>query len=209
MVALTLAGLATGCGGSDADNDAAGADSANVAETPQVAAELMAPARAILVAMIDYTDEARQRAAGAEVRQYATVVSTDHRGTVQAIDDEAQELGARIEQTPAAQELENAARMAHAGLGGLEAGDYDLAFIRAQVEAHRQVLDRLEHESIPGATSPAMQQMLRDVQAAEAAHLARARQILASLLGESAEPEEGGPGTTVPDTVGAGVPGPE
>lgn len=203
---LPLVAVLAACGDADPDHSL-NADSAWTVETPEAAAELMAPVRAVSMAVLEFGDDAARRPVSGEVRQYASVVATDHRGLIETLDSEAADRSTVITQSPAAQELESSARLAHAGLPGMEGPDFELAFIRAQVEAHRQLLDRLELDLIPGATSREMQELLQEVRATEEAHLTRARQILASLLGESAEPTvppAGGispPATTAPRPI--------
>lgn len=187
LTVLPLVPMLAACGDADSDHSL-DADSAYTVETPQAAAELMAPVRAVSMAVLEFGEDAARRQVGADVRQYATVVATDHRGLIEELDSEAAERGSGITQTPAAEESENSVRLAHAGLTGMEGPDFELAFIRAQVEAHRQLLDRLELDLIPSATGREMQELLQEVRTTEEAHLTRARQILASLLGESAEP---------------------
>ncbi|CAN5755281.1 hypothetical protein BH23GEM10_BH23GEM10_14460 [soil metagenome] len=200
LTVLPLVVVLAACGDADSDHSL-NADSAYTVETPEAAAELMAPVRAVSMAVLEFGDDAARRPVGGDVRQYATVAATDHRGLIEALDSEAAKRGAGITQTPAAQELENSVRLAHAGLTAMEGPDFELAFIRAQVEAHRQLLDRLELDLLPAATSRQMQQLLQDVRATEEAHLTRARQILASLLGESAEPTAPPAGSTSPTTT--------
>jgi putative membrane protein len=176
------------CGRGENDDGAEHADSASLTETSEAAAELLAPVRSLSMATIEFGDAAAQRAERAELRQYAATVAADHRGLVHAIDSIARRRSVQLTETPVAQELANSARMAHAGLDALEPADHDLAFVRAQVESHRQLLDRLEQELLPAATSGEMQRLLQDVRVLEEAHLTRARQILAAILGQSAEP---------------------
>jgi hypothetical protein len=78
--------------------------------------------------------------------------------------------------------------MAHAGLESLPDSDFDLAFIRAQVESHRQLLDTIDRELNPGATSTTLLSLLADIRGLVDAHLTRGRQLLGDLLGEPVEP---------------------
>jgi hypothetical protein len=74
---------------------------------------------------------------------------------------------------------------------------FDLSFIRAQVETHRQLLDSLDSETIPAARSNEMTALLRDLRVTVDAHLTRSRQLLGALLGEPVEPP---PAATPPST---------
>ena len=78
--------------------------------------------------------------------------------------------------------------MAHSGLEALQPADFDQAFVRAELESHRQLLDRLDMHVIPSASSPEMKALVTDTRAMVDAHLTRARQILAALMGQPAIP---------------------
>jgi putative membrane protein len=185
--------LAAACARDDADDTARQLEMAELTESAEAAVELLAPVRATSAVIIEFNDMAVERSARVDVREYAITLGADHRAVIQAMDSAAQARGVAIRETAAAQELANSVRMAHSGLSALSGDEFDLAFIRAQVESHRQLLDRLELELVPGATSADMQRLLGDVRAMEAAHLTRARQILASLLGQATEPGSGSP----------------
>lgn len=184
--------LAAACGGDDVDR-VDEAELAAVTETAAMATELLAPIRATSTVMVEFGNVGVERAERDDVRQFAATLATDHRAVVQALDSTAAARGVSTNETAAAAELANSVRMAHAGLASLEGSEFDLTFIRAQVESHRQFLDRIELELVPAATSSEMQILLSDVRAMEAAHLTRARQILASILGQTTEPGTGSP----------------
>lgn len=199
--------LAAACAADEVDEiDDAGL--AAVTETAEIATELIAPIRATSTVMVEFGNIGAERAEREDVRQFAATLATDHRAVVQALDSAAAVRGVSTDPTAAAAELANSVRMAHAGLTSLEGSEFDLTFIRAQVESHRQFLDRIELELVPAATSPEMQIMLSDVRAMEAAHLTRARQILASILGQTTEPGTGSPQGETPTAPPLGQPPP-
>jgi predicted outer membrane protein len=184
--------VATACV-SDNDDEQDDAETAVVTETATMVAELLAPIRATSAVMVEFGNLGAERSALGDVRLYAATLAADHRAVVQALDSMATARGATIEDTAEASELANSARMAHSGLGSLEGSDFDLTFIRAQVESHRQFLDRIELDLVPAARSQEMQLLLSDIRALEVAHLTRARQILATLLGQTVEPRSDSP----------------
>jgi predicted outer membrane protein len=182
-------------------SDAAPPDTTGVAESASQVTDLLSPVRAVGLVAIEQGQAAMQHAGRAPVRAYAGTVAADHRALVATLDSAAATRGATLAETPEARELANAARMAHAGLENLPDADYDLAFIRAQVEANRQLLDTIDQELYPTATSRVLQDLLRDVRGMVDAHLMRSRQLLGDLLGEPVEP---------PPTAGtAPVPSPQ
>jgi predicted outer membrane protein len=187
-----LTGLAA-CGRDAEPQDTVAADTLGVAESPEQTQALVAPIRVVSLALISYGDMGMQRSAREEMRRFGQTVATDHRGLVGYLDSAAGERGATLAETGPARELESAVRMAHAGLENLQEADFDLAFIRAQVESHRQLLDKIDHELIPATTSTSMETLLQDTRAMVYAHLMRARQLLGDMLGEPVEPPP--PGT--------------
>ena len=191
MQVLLLSGLlaVTACGGDDGDNETAEAEAARVAAEGTAAAGLLAPIRSMSMATVEFADLASQRAGTLEVRQYAQTVAADHRALIAVLDSVAEARSATLTETRETQEMANTARMAHSGLEALTGAAFDLPFVRAEVESHRLLLDRLEQQFIPSASLPDLRTLLTDIQAMADAHLARARQLLAQQLGQSAEPQ--------------------
>jgi predicted outer membrane protein len=185
MVRRLLAGaLVCGviaCGGDDRVDNTNTAPTA--AETDARTAALLAPVRAVSVLETELAGRAAQRAERESVRRYALIVGTDHRAVVLMLDSMASADRTQLQPTPAARELEEGVRTAHAGLDSLSGFAYDLGFIRAQIEAHRQLIDRIDQELIPGMGGPGPRRtLLQDVRMMVDAHLTRARQLLALLL---------------------------
>lgn len=185
---LTVAGcmavcvLSSACRDSDR-GDAAAADTVPVGENLTQTAAMLAPVRAVSVAETEFSALAAERAEREVVKRYAGVVAADHRAVVGVLDSVAQSAGLKYAPTGAVRELEEGVRVAHAGLDNLEGYEFDLAFIRAEVESHRQLVDRLDQELIPGVGAEEQRRMLlQEVRAMADAHLTRARQILATLL---------------------------
>jgi predicted outer membrane protein len=198
LVPLALvAGLAA-CDRNGERDDAMDTDTLGVVETPEQTQELLAPVRAVSMVTVDYGNMGMQRATREDIRRFGQTVGTDHRALIALLDSAGRVHGATLQETAVARELASTVRLAHAGLENLQEADFDLAFIRAQVESHRQLLDRIDHELIPAATSNPMQRLLQDTRAMVYAHLMRARQLLGDLLGEPVEPPPAG---TAPEMV--------
>jgi predicted outer membrane protein len=188
----------TACNRNDERQEVATADTTGTRESAQQTQELLTPVRSFGLVAIEYAQMGMQRAARQDVRQFGQTVATDHRALIAVLDSAARERGATLHETTAARELTNTVRMAHSGLDNLLEHEFDLAFIRAEVESHRQLLDRIDHELVPAATSTEMEALLHDTRALVYAHLMRARQLLGDLLGQPVEPPP--PGTS-PETV--------
>lgn len=176
----------------------AAADTAGMAESAELTAELLAPVRAVSLVAVEQGQLAARNAARPDVRSYAQTVATDHRALVATLDSAARSVYAPLQETAESRELANTVRMAHAGLESLPDADFDLAFIRAQVESHRQLLDTIDRELNPVATSTALSGLLADVRGLVDAHLTRGRQLLGDLLGEPVEPAPAAAALPVP-----------
>jgi predicted outer membrane protein len=200
---VLVAGLGACDRGGEAD-DTVAADTLAAVETPEQAQEILSPVRATGMVLVTYGDMGMQRGAREEVRRFGQTVAADHRALIAILDSAAAAHNTGLAETAPARELANAVRMAHAGLENLQEGDFDLTFIRAQVESNRQLLDRIDHESIPAAASPGMETLLQDTRAMVYAHLMRARQLLGDLLGQPVEPPPPG---TAPENVPRTPPG--
>lgn len=205
---LTIAVLAgiTACGGDEDGGDT----TADVADTGLTAmAELLLPLKNVSVAEVEYGEAAASKAARADIRAYAQTVASDHQMLGDSLDafTAAHSLPVAAETTAAA-ELVNAVRAAHSGLENLTNAEFDLAYIRAEVESHRMLLARLDQELIPAAGDAATRTLLTNVRAMVDAHLTRARQLLASLLDRPASPPPSPPPprdtTTPPPPVTTG-----
>jgi len=206
-VLLAAVLLTAACGGDDENgSNTAAADSATVEDSIATTALLSIP-RAFSMAEVEFGQLAAQRAASPAIRQYAQTIAADHRALIALLDSVAQLRRANLAPTPDAAELENTVRMAHSGLENLNGAQFDLPFIRAEVESHRLLLDRLDQQLIPSATSSDLRNLLTDIRAMVDAHLARARQLLAQQLGESPQPmqqqqrQAPRPPPTRPDTI--------
>lgn len=181
MLLLALCALVVACRGGEGRN-AAAADTVSARANAAAVLAPLAPVRAVSAAEAEFATQATQRASRDDVRQYAQVIATDHRAVMAILDSVARAQGVGYEVTPAARELETAARTAHAGRDSLTGPDFDLAYMRAEVESHRQLIDRLDQELIPGMGAAPQKAVLHEVRAMADAHLTRARQMLAVAL---------------------------
>jgi putative membrane protein len=196
-VTLLVFGLA-GCNRGDDRADTMAADTAASAESADEMQEMLAPVRGVGLIVVEYAQLAARQATRPDVREFAHTVAADHRALIGVLDSVARLRGATLHETQTARELAHTARMAHSGLETMAEDAFDLSFIRAQVETHRQLLDSLDSETIPAARSNEMTALLRDLRVTVDAHLTRSRQLLGALLGEPVEPPP--PAATPPST---------
>jgi predicted outer membrane protein len=205
VLPLVLVFSLAACGRNGEPDDTMPADTLGLAETAEQTQELLSPIRSVSMVVLTYGDMGTQRASREEIRRFGQTMATDHRNLIPLLDGAAQQRGARLAETNAGREMASSVRLAHAGLENLQETDFDLAFIRAQVESHRQLLDRIDHELIPAASSSEMETLLQDTRAMVYAHLMRARQLLGDLLGQPVEPPPPG---IAPETVPRTPPAP-
>jgi putative membrane protein len=158
------------------------------AEENAALASALASIRAVSLVVVEYGELAGQRAAAPALGQYARTIAADHRALITALDSVASLRGASLSETRETQELANTVRMAHSGLEGLNGSAFDLPFVRAEVESHRLLLDRIDQQLIPAVSDPETSGLLIDIRAMADAHLTRARQLLAERLGQTVEP---------------------
>lgn len=181
MLLLAMLPCAAAC---DADDDeGVPVDATAAAATAQATADLLAPVRATSVVIVDYADVATRQAEQADVREYARTVGMDHRGLIAALDSAARAESLTLTESPDARALANSVQMAHSGLEALPGADYDQAFVRAQLEAHRQLTEQLDEQMLPDM-SASLERLVQDTRALVNAHRMRARQLLAALLDE-------------------------
>jgi putative membrane protein len=193
---LAVSITASACRDKDRD-DAPSADTlaANAADAHVNSS--LAPLRAASTAEAQFAEVGVQRATRDPVRRYAQVVVADHRAVTAVLDSVARAQSIRLDATAAARDVESGMRNAHAGLQAISPEEFDLAFIRAEVDAQRQLVDRLDRELIPNARGDDTRKLMQDVRAMSDAHLTRARQILTELLGV-APPSAFRPATVTP-----------
>jgi predicted outer membrane protein len=197
MMPLVLL-VATACKG-DEEEGAAPARTAT-GETPTVTAALLSPVRAVSIAEIEATEAAAQKTAREDLRRYAQTVAIDHRALVAILDSVAAATGTRLTVTPAAREIDSVVRTAHSSAQNMTGFDFDATFVRAEVEAQRQLIERIDQDLLPTAAKPETQTLLRDIRTMADAHMTRARQLLGALANapdtEPADPTR--PTTTTP-----------
>jgi len=198
VLPLVLAAGLAACERNGEPDDTMAADTLAMLETPEQTQELLSPIRSVSMVLVPYGDMGMQRSVREDIRRFGQTVAADHRALVAILDSAATAHNAVLAETSEGREMASAVRLAHAGLENLQDAEFDLAFVRAQVESHRELLDRVDHELVPAAISPGMETLLQDTRAMVYAHLMRARQLLGDLLGQPVEPPP--PGTT-PQTV--------
>jgi putative membrane protein len=186
-VALVIAG-GTGCGGgADAVEENTMPGAAAVEASSAVPARTLTDAEiaAVVVAAnsidVSYGEIARERASDERVKQFAETMITDHT----AVNESAVELVARLGVTPeendVSRSLQASAEDTRAQLRSKTGKEFDIAYIRNEVEYHRAVLDALDSLLIPDATNAELRETLVSVRPAFLAHLRHAESLQQAL----------------------------
>jgi putative membrane protein len=120
---------------------------------------------------------AQRMAQRQEVRDFATMMVTDHSKAL----EEGQRLSTKAGFGTAGSEIESELRADNqetvSELNDAKPSDFDEEYMEAQVEAHEQVLALLDEKLIPNAVNPDLRASLLAKRATVAAHLERARNI--------------------------------
>ena len=121
------------------------------------------------------------RTRNAEVRQFATLMVTDH----SAVNAQASALATRLGVTPAdnavSRSLVDGAATAHRALEGLREKSFDRAYLDREIGYHQAVLDALDGLLIPTTENADLKALLQQVRPAIAAHLAHAKALRPKL----------------------------
>lgn len=130
---------------------------------------------------IDAGRLARDRSSSQEVRQFARQMVTDH----SAVNQSATELVARLRVAPepnaTSASLKKGGDANLAKLKALKGADFDLAYVRHEIDYHQAVLDTLDKTLIPSARNEELRALLVKVRPAFVAHLEHARHLKTQL----------------------------
>ena len=191
LAAAMVVASAAGCaGGGDAEEEQIEPANAEVAESTAADtrdtltdAEIAAVVVAANSIDVSYGEIARDRATDERVKQFAETMITDHT----AVNESAVELVGRLGVTPEENEvsrsLEATADDTRALLRSKTGGEFDLAYIRNEVEYHRAVIDALDGLLIPSASNAELRETLVGVRPAFVAHLRHAESLQQALEG--------------------------
>jgi len=124
---------------------------------------------------------AQSKAQKVEVKQFASLMVSDH---TQAKNSEAElcrKLDLTPEPSPKSNLLESETNKVLGRLRGADGAAFDQAYIDAQVQEHKEVLDMLDQHLIPAAKAPELSDSLKKMRSMVAGHLQRAQTIQSEL----------------------------
>jgi putative membrane protein len=187
--------------GACAKKDAASTDSARMADSAAAAApasmapmDTAKPAAAALndaqIAHIVVTANsidsatgvmAKQKGTAKSAKDFAQTMIDDH----SAVNKQAVALATKLKVTPedndVSKSLNSSASTSTSSLQGKSGADFDKAYIDNEVTFHQTVIDALDKSLIPGAQNAELKGLLEKSRPAFVGHLARAKEIQASL----------------------------
>ncbi len=130
---------------------------------------------------IDAGKLAQSKASNAGVKQFASLMVTDHTGVNKQATDLATRLKVTPQDNPTSKALKEGGDKNLASLENLSGAAFDKAYIDHEVAYHQQVLDALDKTLIPSASNADLKALLVKVRPAFVAHLEHARQLQAKL----------------------------
>lgn len=130
---------------------------------------------------------AERKGSAEGVREFASLMVTDHTGVNEQAAALAAELGVTPQDNAVSRSLREGADAAKRELAEASGAAFDRAYVAREVAYHRAVLQALDDTLIPGATNDQLQALLRQARGAIAAHLEHAER----LHGSSGHAEHG------------------
>jgi putative membrane protein len=124
---------------------------------------------------------AQSRATSADVKRFATSMINDHTAVNGKAAALAKKLGVTPKDNAVSRSLLEGAAEARARVEPLEGAAFDRAYIEREVAYHQAVLDALDQTLIPTTENAELEQLLKQVRPAIAAHLAFAKKVGESL----------------------------
>jgi putative membrane protein len=116
---------------------------------------------------------ARERAHDVRVRRIASAIQLQHERADRHEEDLIRRRSLDMTSTPTGIELQQAEQQVLGELQQKFGADFDRAFLEAQIESHRRVLELIDQKLLPGASDSDIQSYVRDLRPTVEGHLAR------------------------------------
>lgn len=147
--------------------------------------QIAAISDALNAAEVAHARIALSKAKNRRVRQFAQKMVDHHEKARQDQMRLVTQLGLIPRDNEKVVELRSDALQMEEELRSASTNDFDEKYIDGQIEMHEKALEKLDQELIPNARSAELRQLLTDLRARIASHLAEAREIGATLEGGS------------------------
>ena len=125
---------------------------------------------------------ARDKTSNATVREFAQMMINDHDAQNNKSEAAMSEKDINSEDTPMSRQLDAASGAAAERLRALSGAALDRAYIDREVEAHQNALNLIDTQLAPNARKKVVKDQLTALRTLVTAHLARAKQIQATLV---------------------------
>ncbi len=130
---------------------------------------------------IDAGTLARTKAKSADVKTFAQLMITDHRGVNKAATELVQKLHVTPVSSPTSESLQTGGDGNLAALKKFSGSAFDKAYVDHEVAYHEAVISALDKTLIPSAQNAELKALLVKVRPAFVAHLEHAKHLQASL----------------------------
>jgi putative membrane protein len=174
---VAIALLAVAVGGCAGNAAMASGPGGNRLTDPEIAAAMTTANQG----EIEEGQLAMQKSSTASVRDLAQRIVTDHTTSNEQIAALARDESIAMKESDLSRSLLQDHQAAMTSLNPRAGADFDTAYLRRQVAAHRYVLSLIDNVFIPSAQSSAMKAQLASDRAAVAGHLEMATQALAAM----------------------------
>jgi putative membrane protein len=141
-------------------------------------------------AEIDQAKAAQGKAKDARVKKFAAMMVSDHGGAKQKQAKLVTKLKLKPADSPLATQLKTDTTSALSTLKTTAAPDFDRAYMGAQVDGHKKVLDTINNELIPNAKNAELKALLEEMRPTVEAHLKQAQEIQQALASAPAAEEK-------------------
>lgn len=125
--------------------------------------------------------EALRKAKDGRVKHFAQHMLTDHSAAETKLSGIDGKAGINPQSNATAEQLRTNGEEIMASLKSASGGDFDKAYIDAQVKEHTKVLDLLDNKLVPHAQNADLGKALREIRSKVAAHLKDAEEIQTAL----------------------------
>ena len=187
LVVAVISMLAGACGPSNTNADTSVAAAPAPDTTPPAQTATITDAQiAHIVVTADAVDStagvlARTKGSSSAVKDFGRMMAADHGAVNQQAVALATKLGVTPEDNDVSKQLARGGAANMEKLRGLTGAAFDKAYIDNEVAYHQAVADAMDQTLIPGAQNAELKKLLETVRPAFGAHLAKAKQIQASL----------------------------
>lgn len=130
---------------------------------------------------ISYARLAPTRAQAPSVKQYASLMVTDHNGVNRLVGDVLVRIKLNPEDNSASLGYRDESAARRDELRAVIGRNFDATYMANEVAYHTKLLAAIDNSLLPSARNPEMRQLLTILRPAVAAHLAQAQQVQAGL----------------------------